>query len=189
MANERSFLPRSLDVAAFAHAQGTLSGEWGAAEFARLADLGAPEVPVTAWLPVRWQVAGRVRPVLGGEPEVWLSLSVEAQVHQTCQRCLQPAALDLRVDRPFRFVRDEVQAAELDADSDDDVLVLSRRFDLHEWVEDELLLALPIVPLHEVCPAPLPLPVDQEVEVVPTKPNPFAVLQALKAKKPGSGSA
>jgi len=189
MATDRSFLPRSLDVAAFARAEGTLAGEWPTAELTRLADFGAPELPAAAWPPVRWRVAGRVTPVLGGEPEVWVSLTVEAQVHQTCQRCLQPAAIDLRVDRPFRFVHDEAQAAELDADSDDDVLVLSRRFDLQEWVEDELLLALPIVPLHEACPAPLPLPVEEEDEAAPAQPNPFAVLQALKGKKPGSGSA
>ncbi len=185
MATDPSFVPRSLDVAAFARAEGSLSGVWPAAELTRLADLGAPELPAAQWAPVRWRVSGRVKPVLGGEPEVWLSLDVQAQVHQTCQRCLQPAALDLHVDRPFRFVHDEAQAAALDADSDDDVLVMSRRFDLLEWVEDELLLALPIVPLHEACPAPLPLPTEPEEEVEPSKPNPFAVLQALKGKKPG----
>ncbi len=189
MATDRTYSPRSLDVAAFARAEGSLAGEWPAAELTRLVDLGAPEVPASTWSPVRWRVAGHVKPVLGGEPEVWLSLAVQAQAHQTCQRCLQSAAIDLEVDRPFRFVHDEAQAAALDADSDDDVLVMSRRFDLQEWVEDELLLALPIVPLHEVCPAPLPLPVEEEEAVSPAKPNPFAVLQALKGKKPGPSSA
>ena len=81
-------------------------------------------------------------------------------------------------------MRDEATAAELDADSDEDVLVLSRSFDLREWVEDELLLALPIVPLHDPeCPAPLPLPADELPEAVAEegRPSPFAVLQSLKA--------
>jgi uncharacterized protein len=189
MATDRTFLPRSLDVAAFAQSESVLSGEWPAQELTRLGELGAPEKLPATWSPVRWRVAGRLRPVLGGEPEVWLDLEVQAQVHQTCQRCLQPAAIDLAVDRSYRFVRDEAQAAELDADSDVDVLVISRRFDLQEWVEDELLLALPIVPMHEVCPSALPLPKEEVEDVESSQPNPFAVLQALKGKKPGSGSA
>ncbi len=189
MSNDRTFSPRGLDVAAFAQAGAELSGEWPAAALTRLADSGAPESPAAAWPPVRWRVLGSVKPVLGGDAEVWLALSVQAQVHQTCQRCLQPAALDVVVERSFRFVRDEAQAAELDADSDDDVLVMSRRFDLQDWVEDELLLALPIVPFHDVCPAPLPMGSEPEESDEPAKPNPFAVLQALKGDKGSSGSA
>ena len=34
------------------------------------------------------------------------------------------------------------------------MLALSRALDLRELVEDELLLALPLVPRHEVCPEP-----------------------------------
>jgi uncharacterized protein len=36
------------------------------------------------------------------------------------------------------------------------VLALEPALDLKELVEDELLLALPLVPRHEVCPEPLP---------------------------------
>ncbi len=189
MSTDRTASPRHLDVSAFAQSQSELEGEWKASDLLRLVELGAPDASPATWPPGRWRVAGHVKPVMGGESEVWLDLSVHAQVQQTCQRCLQPAAIDVRIDRPFRFVRDEAQAAELDADSDDDVLVLSRRFDLQEWVEDELLLALPIVPFHEVCPAPLPLSAEADLEEAPAKPNPFAVLQALKGKKPDSGSA
>jgi uncharacterized protein len=188
MVTDRSMSPRSLDVAAFAQAEGVLAGEWPATALSRLADAGAPEAPAEGWAPVRWRVSGRLRPVLGGEPEVWLNLQVQAQVHPTCQRCLQPVSIELDIDRPFRFVRDEAQAAELDAESEDDVLVLSRRFDVQEWVEDELLLALPIVPLHDACPQPLPVSDAPVIEEVSARPNPFAVLQALKDKAPGTGS-
>ena len=66
--------------------------------------------------------------------------------------------------------------------SEEDVLVLSREFNLLELVEDELLMSVPPVPKHEECPAPVKLQaadadfVDAPVE----KPNPFAVLQQLK---------
>ncbi len=56
------------------------------------------------------------------------------------------------VDRSFRFVADEDTAAALDDEAEEDVLALSRSFDLLALVEDELLMALPVVPRHEVCP-------------------------------------
>jgi uncharacterized protein len=81
------------------------------------------------------------------------------------------------------FVDDEAAAAELDAESEDDVLVSSAHFDLLALVEDELLLALPIVPRHDACPAPLPAPSDDLSEE--PRANPFAALAALKR---GGGS-
>ena len=83
-------------------------------------------------------------------------------------------------DRKFRFVRSEEEAERLDEMSEVDVLVLSPKLDGLELLEDELILALPLVPRHEpVCPNPLPLPVD-ELELEEPAPNPFAALAALR---------
>jgi uncharacterized protein len=50
-------------------------------------------------------------------------------------------------------------------------------------VEDELLLALPIVPMHERCPMPLPMAADEAPATEETdRPHPFAALAALKGK-------
>ena len=65
-------------------------------------------------------------------------------------------AVELAVDRVFRFARNDEEAAELDEVSEDeDVLALGRPLDLLSLVEDELIMALPIVPRHEACPQPL----------------------------------
>ena len=96
-----------------------------------------------------------------------------------CQRCLGPVEAVLDADRSFLFVAGEDAAAALDADSEDDVLALTRSLDLRELVEDELLLALPLVPRHEECPEPLEVPPDADAPVEEKK-NPFAVLAALK---------
>ena len=71
----------------------------------------------------------------------------------------------------------------------DDVLALGRSLDLRELVEDELLLALPIVPRHEVCLQPLPMAVGEQAleDDVPERPHPFAALQALKSGKGPGG--
>lgn len=171
--------PRRLDVAELARQGDEIRGEWPLDVLPRLAEMNV-DVPGEGLPPVRWVATGEARPVLGGEPEIWLHLQAEADVRLACQRCLGPVRESVAVDRSIRFVRGEAQAAELDADSEDDVLALERWTDLGELIEDELLLALPLVPRHDQCPAPLPLPADDEPAEQPERPNPFAVLAQLK---------
>ena len=180
----RAHDPRRLDVAAFAADAQRLEGRWPLAGFARLvADQPADAPPVAG--DVAWQARGERRAVPGGAAEVWLELEASARVHRTCQRCLQPVELELHVDRRLRFVADENLAAELDADSEDDVLALERALDLHDLVEDELLLALPMVPRHDRCPQPLPTPAAPAAEPqAEAAAHPFAVLAGWRGKPP-----
>ena len=190
------FNPRRLEVAAFAKAQAELQGSLDLADMPRLNDGLVPPADEAPG-PVHWQAAGSLRQVLGGAPEVRLQLQAQARVWLTCQRCLSPMALELRVDRRFRFVRNEDEAAQLDETTDDeDVLALGRPLDLLSLAEDELIMALPIVPRHEACPAPLaglaaPQVISDQVVAAsaaqhPAKPveaeapHPFAVLKNLK---------
>ena len=156
------------------------------AELERLCGEAHPEARPDAEGQLRWQVTGEGRAVRGGGAEIWLHLKADASLALVCQRCLQPVVAGLRVERSFRFVADEQQALAIDADIEEDVLVLSRSFDMIELVEDECLLALPLVPRHEVCPQPLtaaPDPVGLE-----ERKNPFEVLGELKLKlKPSQG--
>lgn len=177
----RAFAPEKLDLAPFAREGGVLEGEWPAASLLRLADAGAPEAPAAAWPPVRWRLQGELRQPKGGRPQVWLHLGCQAEAALTCQRCLRPVTEALAVDRWIRFVETEAEAEALDVDSDDDVLAMPRHLDARELIEDELLLALPLVPRHEHCPEPL-LHVDEEAVAEPEdeRPNPFAALAALK---------
>lgn len=182
----RSFDPLKFDVDAFVRDGAALQGEWPAASLPRLADGAAPEAPPSGWPAVTWSAQGELRTPKGGQAQVWLELQAQATVALTCQRCLKPVEEHLEVSRWFRFVRDESQAAELDMESEDDVLVLARHMDLRELVEDELLLELPVVPRHDECPEPLVAPESaQEEELAePERPNPFAALAALKKSKP-----
>lgn len=172
-------------MAAFATQAGELSGRWAAAELPRLMASQTPPQDV-APADVQWTTRGERRVVAGGDDELWLALSAQTAVWQTCQRCLQPFERPLAVDARVRFVRDEAQAEVLDAELEEDVLALPRWLDLRELVEDELLLALPLVPRHERCPRPLPLPAADlpgEAAEAEQRPNPFAVLRALKDGK------
>jgi uncharacterized protein len=184
---EHLFIPEKLDVAAFARDGGQLSGELPAGSLSRLADAAAPEAPAGTWPAVKWSVTGERREPRGAQAQIWLYMEASAVTQLTCQRCLRPVQEHVEFTRWFRFVQDEAAAAGIDAESEEDVLVLSRSFDLFELIEDELLLSLPLVPRHEQCPEPLAAPLDlssAEAELGSDRPHPFAALAALKKQGP-----
>lgn len=177
---DKSFNPRHLDLKAFAQAGGELRGQSLLADCPRLlqeqwgdgADQNAQ---------VRWQLQGRMVPVTGGEAQVGLALAAEVDLVLQCQRCLTPVTQSVLAERDFLFVADEATAEAMDEDSEADVLVISRDFDALSLVEDELILALPLVPRHEVCPQEVPTGVaDEAFGQASERPNPFAALAALK---------
>jgi uncharacterized protein len=181
----REFDPHHLDVAAFAKDAGQLDGRWPLRDLTRLHDAAHPDALPADTDDVRWQARGEWRRTGGtgndlGQP--WLHLKASARMALVCQRCLGAVVEPLEVERSFLFVHGEDAAAQLDADSDDDVLALTRALDLRELLEDELLLALPLVPRHTACPAPLPL--AEAPALADDTPNPFAVLAALKRGPP-----
>jgi len=175
----RVFSPERLDVAAFAQAGARLAGQDPLTRYVRLSAEAAGPSQETS---VHWEAAGESRQDGAGRAEPWLHLFAHTRVPLVCQRCLAPVQVPLEVDRWFRFAPDEATAALLDEEAEEDVLAVSRDFDLHALVEDELLMALPITPLHDECPQALPASaIDPEFEQAQEgKPNPFAGLAKLR---------
>lgn len=180
----REFAPHRLDVSTFAAEGATLTGDDPVADYPRLAAELAESAPDAS--SVRWEAVGEERAGSAGAATPWLHLSADATVPMVCQRCLTPVAVQLVVDRFFRFVADEATAEAEDDDAEEDLLVLARDFDLHSLIEDELLMEVPLTPVHDVCPVPVQLSAaDADFEASEAaKPNPFAVLGALRSKKP-----
>ena len=189
-------LPVALDLRALAQQGLPLAGHVPLAQLVRLAD-GLPVLTDSAAIlpDVHWQAEAEWRSAgpaaLATEPlsrhqpapQLWLRLCVQASVPQSCQRCLAPFVQALEVDRWFRFVADEATAQVEDDEAEEDLLVFQPRFDLCALVEDELLLALPLVPMHQACPTPVHLQADDaDAGVEESKPNPFAALAALKGR-------
>lgn len=193
--------PRKMNIGAFIESESLLEGASPLSEWPRLADSLAPEVALDSIPPVSWTAQGRLVPQRVGGPQLWLDLTAQADLPWTCQRCLHPVVLPVALQRQIRFVVDEKAAAELDAESDDDVLPLSRSFDLLSLIEDELIMASPLVPRHDTCPVQPVMSVSDpgvEGDDVPDaegsqtlgdagdesprgqRPNPFAVLAKLK---------
>jgi len=183
-ASKVSWNPDRFDVRAFALADARLAAQEPLALFGRL----LAELPVGVGAEGRtvdWQVQGERRPGLrGGEPAIWLHLKVQGVLPLTCQRCLAPVDTPLIVDRWFRFVADEDTAAAEDEDSEEDVLALEPRPSLRELIEDELLMELPLVPMHPACPHPVTAAAGEGEETVlpgePQRRHPFAGLARLK---------
>ena len=93
--------------------------------------------------------------------------------------------MPLEVDQMYRFVATEAIAMAEDDAAEEDLLVLTPQFDLLAVLEDELLMALPLVPMHAMCPVEVVMAAGElpASEAAPEKPNPFAVLAQLKVKK------
>lgn len=173
----QEFDPDRLHVEAFAKEEASLEGTWPLATLERLAGTTVGgDTPAG----VDWQAKGESRPVKGAAPQAWVHVEARTTLMLECQRCLGPVSTPVHAQRSFLFVHGENTAAELDADSEDDVLALTRSLDLRALVEDELLLALPLVPRHEVCPQPLEVPGQTDSPESEAAPNPFAALAALK---------
>ena len=194
-----NFRADRLDVAGLAQANGYLKGQDSLQKYERLRQescrLGTDLTPSES---IVWQADGELVESVGDnvgnkvahsvkvKPQVWLHLTAQTHLPQTCQRCLGEVSTLLEVERSYRFVADEATAEAEDDDCEEDLLAISREFNLLALIEDELLMALPQVPMHDSCPVqPKMAAADEDFEADgnAAKANPFAVLAALKGKK------
>ncbi len=181
---KKVFDARRLDVKAFAVEAASLSGQDRLETHPRLM---AETEGRGAEMGLTWSATGELRNAKHLHPEIWLRLQARIVLPLTCQRCLDPVEVPVAIDRAFRFVEDEATAMAQDDSSAEDLLAMSRTFDLTQLLEDELLMDLPVAPRHEVCPAPVTLAVaDEGFELEsPEGENPFARLQQFRPGKPG----
>ena len=137
---------------------------------------------------VNWRAVAELRAGSGDQEDIWLHLQASTAVPLTCQRCMGTVETPIAVDQWYRFVATEEIAMAEDDESEEDLLVMEPQFDLLAVLEDELLMALPLVPMHEQCPvAPVlsagSIELPDEAGGGNEKPNPFAVLAQLKMPK------
>lgn len=109
-------------------------------------------------------------------------LTMEGDVEMFCARCNKPVPVHIASEAVFRFAESEEAANALpieEDEEDEDVAVGSRHFDLAAWVEEEAILSLPRMALHEDCEEGGGWS-DTPEAPEEARPNPFAVLAALK---------
>jgi uncharacterized protein len=148
--------PHELDIFEFARSGRQAAGCVRVSQLPRMLN----EVPAEAKerdTAFTWQAEGSTQPELqddGSEaPQPYLRLAVHGSAWLECQRCLAPYEQPFDIDATYRLVLTEEEAQEIPLDDDElEVIVGSRQFDLVDLIEEELLLSLPLVPKHEVCP-------------------------------------
>jgi uncharacterized protein len=110
------------------------------------------------------------------------TLNLKARLPLICQRCGEPMDWDLDRSARFRFVREERDLEQIPLDDDDlDAVVGADAMDAVAWIEDEVLLSMPLLPRHAEC---RPMVLNGAADVDSGRPNPFAALAALK-QRPG----
>jgi uncharacterized protein len=169
-------LPTLVDPRKLANQGIVLEGHFEAKHLPRLAlSVESIESPLSASL--KFEVDEAKAKVVGG------SLGIEVKV--ICQRCLDPVVVDLNADFAAQVIWSEDQLSSVSADREP-WIVGDKMADLSELLEEEVLLALPLVNYHDQgsCTGETFLPQDasagqtQNDEVVAD--NPFNILKQLK---------
>ena len=105
----------------------------------------------------------------------YLAVRVEADLPLTCQRTLEVYRQPVRIDQRLGLIGDESEEAALPPGYEP-LLIADGQVNLADVIEDELILALPVVPLKPGAP----LEWHEEAPPDEDEPNPFAALAKLK---------
>lgn len=106
---------------------------------------------------------------------------LQMQYDVKCQRCLQVFAQQMSCKFIVSPVKNDQQAKVL-PEAYGPVIVVDNKLDLAELIEDEFILAMPIVPKHQLGTKDC---VEFDNFEVQQPNNPFQVLQGVKLKKQG----
>lgn len=180
-------VPRKTDLARLAKQNGSVCGVVPVTRMTRLVQD----------LPVQHRVAALADIGADGGGAVWFEfrgssqqgrrarvwLKVQAVLNLVCQRCMgsMPFVVDEAVE--FELFADEAKAnaVQFEDEADPDApepLVVDGPMDLMAVIEDQLILAIPYVPKHEVC-EPAKTSAGEPIKVV-KRESPFKVLKGLK---------
>ena len=153
-----------IDGLEYARTGSKLQGAFRVADFPRLRDALRTD-------------EGTLRYELRGVPEEQghpgLRLKVDGALQFCCQRCLGALEYPLHIEVLLQLAatQAEVDAEPLDAEGPE-WIVAGREMPVHDLVEDELLLAIPLAPRHPRCAA-------REAQAAREMQSPFAGLRGL----------
>ncbi len=167
-------LPPVLDLAQAARQGARLQGQLPIASMPRLrAALASGDGEATLDLRVQKEPGGRVT----------ITGRVDAELEVICQRCLEAMQLQVHAEPRLAWVKSEDEAAAL-SEEYEPLLLPDGRLTTAELATEELLLALPLAPMHAEQARCGKLAQAAELQVV-TPPeearrSPFEQLAALK---------
>lgn len=150
-----------IDGLQFARDRQVLQGRLDLSSLPRLADMGCSAEGLDF----------TVRGALTAQGKPCLQVSISGMLQLVCQRCLGPVAFRVAVSVELELC-DSLRAIE-EADDDVDRVLATRAMGVARLLEDEVILALPMVARHESCAAWQHGESDRRA-------SPFSVLSKLK---------
>ena len=168
-------LPHYVEPRKLADQGGLISGQTTVSALPRLSDFEhSQDQPVLVALTFERDADDGQRIVHG---------TVSTELVLTCQRCLEPVACAVTAEVMLALVWSEEDIKAL-PERYDPLLVAEDKMPLAPLLEEELLLALPLVATHEQCPTRLPGGDEPEDTASAERAdNPFAVLADLKGRQ------
>ncbi len=132
-----------IDGLEFAKTGSRLEGIWPVAGFGRLRNALSTDAGT-----MRYELLGV--PQEQGRPA--LRLNLDGALQLVCQRCLGALEFPLHIEVSLRLAatQAEVDAQPLESGGRESI-VAGRKMQVHALVEDEMLLAIPMVPRHQDC--------------------------------------
>ena len=130
------------------------------------------------------QLSAQLNFTVGDTGEKLMRGEVKGRVAVQCQRCLEPMDYPIQVEFCLAIVWDEAQAKSLPR-ALDPWIVAEQEADLYLILEEELLLALPVVAYHEKPCIDLSMMSagDDSGDTPQRANNPFDVLKKLKKEQ------
>lgn len=168
-----SRLPDQLDLWRSAAAGASFCGELRIAELPRLCQ--AVHVP-------RGMVRFSLKLGRDTEGRVILSGALQAVLILECQRCLRPMELPMTIELNMALVSGAGEAGAL-PERYEPLYIENRLIRPLELIEDELLLALPLIPRHGAMNCVNPALLEDSSPRGEQAPNPFAALADWKARQ------
>lgn len=161
--------PQFVDLPLLIEQRGAISGEFPLVSMPRLLELATSE-------------DGRVRfDLTFGRDEQGIDIisgHYHASLRVRCQRCLMPLGLSLNGKISLAVIANESAIVEL-PDFYEPLVHGSGRLSLPDLLEDEIILTLPISPLHPIAECPSGGLLQ---EYATTRESPFAALKGIKNK-------
>ncbi len=158
-----------IDCLAFAQDSGVLESVVAVRDFTRLCESLADSTG---------EIHYRIEAGLKKSGCAFMRLEASGQLQLQCQRCMQAFGWYVATSSHVFVAHDEAEldAWDRQAEGLEEAVLADSQFDWFAWLEDEILLTLPIAPIHlaDACPIP-----DQPLLPV-RRPNPFAALATLK---------
>lgn len=118
----------------------------------------------------------------------WMRCVYDANLILQCQRCMEAFLYRVNPSLLAGFVRSEEAESALPGKYEA-IVVSEDLFSLRDWLEEELILSLPIVPMHPIkgCEVILPknlgsVAESEEIE----QSNPFKIIELLRSKQHNS---